>query len=246
VNLYRFVGNHPVALTDPSGLDPWWDWRDAGRGLLLVPVLGPLAPVATGLLGSALRPPAPPAVVDGPFPHQPVPFGFGHVPQAPLDQSTVQKLLDEQKDREAQGIPPAPGMLLIKQDDQTITDIFHPGAKYNYRLWYAGSVSGNQATYDANGKLITGGGAAGTPDLFNPEHVVLHLAADVAPFGALQGLPSPWAAYHLCGWAPINHPGAPSNPVGRPSVLQLGVNPYTWSLSFVIGPIAEAVEARLQ
>lgn len=45
---------------------------------------------------------------------------------------------------------------------------FHPGATWELRQKVKGDGPGQQCTYDAAGNLITGGAAAGTPDISSP------------------------------------------------------------------------------
>lgn len=46
---------------------------------------------------------------------------------------------------------------------------YHPKAQYQLRSKSQGDGSGQQCTYDQNGKLITGGESAGTPDRVTPD-----------------------------------------------------------------------------
>ncbi|MEP1075191.1 putative Ig domain-containing protein [Leptolyngbya sp. PL-A3] len=87
---------------------------------------------------------------------------------------------------------------------------FHPGAFSAYRRLSANGVSGQQVTYDFDGKLITGGAGAGTPDLISSEYsVVNHFLADVLPFWRLG-----WQEYtSRPEWAPQNERNAPRNVV---------------------------------
>lgn len=62
---------------------------------------------------------------------------------------------------------------------------FHPHATYGIRSKSPTSGgSGNQAMYDARGKLITGGLSAGTADKTspNPHNIMAHRQNDVVPF----------------------------------------------------------------
>jgi hypothetical protein len=97
---------------------------------------------------------------------------------------------------------------------------YHPGAKACYRKtaeeahhqdprWGSDLVAGQQCCYDCNGKLITTGAGAGTPDVCSSEEsVILHLGYDVIPFDNILGH---WELYHEFGWSPDNPPGAPEN-----------------------------------
>lgn len=60
---------------------------------------------------------------------------------------------------------------------------FHPGFYYELRKKSATSDSGAQATYDANGNIITSGLAAGTADKISPlSSKAGHYRVDVMPF----------------------------------------------------------------
>jgi len=62
---------------------------------------------------------------------------------------------------------------------------FHPGASKEMRWTPLNGGPGQQCTYDAEGNLITGGLAAGTPDKHSPSSNILgHTAHDVAPLFA--------------------------------------------------------------
>jgi len=60
---------------------------------------------------------------------------------------------------------------------------FHPHATYGIRSRPAGNGAGQQAMYDASGRLITGGLSAGTPDRISPnQDFWAHQREDVDPF----------------------------------------------------------------
>jgi hypothetical protein len=67
---------------------------------------------------------------------------------------------------------------------------YHPNAAYGIRSKKpTPSGAGQQAMYDKNGKLITGGLSAGTPDKVSPHKSVLgHRDADVKPFDLAKKL----------------------------------------------------------
>lgn len=90
---------------------------------------------------------------------------------------------------------------------------YHPGACSGYRSARAFSSGGNtshgqQCCYDRNGRLITEGPAAGTPDLWAPIGVInttRHYFDDVRPFDALG-----WEIYNRY-WIPNNDNNCPAN-----------------------------------
>lgn len=106
-----------------------------------------------------------------------------------------------------------PGIVIDRDGDRT-TRRFHPGAMAVYRIFdpQTDPVAGNQCGYDASGRLITGGPAAGTPDYISPERSRLgHAIRDVAPFLWLG-----WESYHDRGWAPVSSGDCLSNGEAHP------------------------------
>jgi RHS repeat-associated protein len=100
---------------------------------------------------------------------------------------------------------------------------YHPGATWDMRSHPVPGDSGQQCEYDANGMLITGGEAAGTPDRVSPNaNVFLHSLADVSPFWDCKdaGL----LAVYLT-WRPPNNgnncPPLIINPVPEPFQMPL-------------------------
>ncbi|GIW85436.1 MAG: hypothetical protein KatS3mg107_1096 [Gemmataceae bacterium] len=67
---------------------------------------------------------------------------------------------------------------------------YHPNAEYGIRSKTpTASGAGQQAMYDKNGKLITGGLSAGTPDKISPvKSRVEHIIIDVTPFDLARDL----------------------------------------------------------
>lgn len=67
---------------------------------------------------------------------------------------------------------------------------YHPNAAFGIRSkTLTVSGAGQQATYDADGRLITGGISAGTPDRVSPLKSILgHHAADVRPYDLARQL----------------------------------------------------------
>ena len=99
-------------------------------------------------------------------------------------------------------------------------DFFHPGAATGYRSkqGYAsvpGTSHGQQCCYDAQGRLITEGPGAGTPDVWSPEtDFANHQLYDVQTWFSLG-----WQTYNRY-WVPNagrscppNRPAEPPNPV---------------------------------
>lgn len=89
---------------------------------------------------------------------------------------------------------------------------YHPGAVYAYRsriTWSSGGARhGQQCTYDAQGRLITSGSAAGTPDIYAPigiSGIRRHRQFDVVPFERLG-----WQVYTQY-WQPNNGRFCPAN-----------------------------------
>jgi hypothetical protein len=102
-------------------------------------------------------------------------------------------------------------------------DRYHPGAAREVRWTPNGGGHGQQCTY-VNGRLITGGLAAGTPDFYSPGggQVFLHLGDDVVPFGDwwwrlflfLNGVDSITCDIFFSLNPPNNGKGCDANPVG--------------------------------
>jgi len=91
---------------------------------------------------------------------------------------------------------------------------YHPGASSSYRSTSAatgGSRHGQQCTYDGAGQLITGGAAAGTPDVYSPSwgalNIPYHVVYDVKTWKELG-----WATYTKY-WRPNNGNSCASNTV---------------------------------
>lgn len=130
-----------------------------------------------------------------------VPEGwFWGIPVCPCDLDTLKGMGDK-------GVN-------LKQDGASTVGQFHSPAKECWRIWFSGDVAGNQCCFDADDKLITHGSGAGTPDMYNPNFIALHLFADVIPFEFLG-----WEEYHRRGWAPISedcpkNSGAFGHPTG--------------------------------
>jgi hypothetical protein len=93
-----------------------------------------------------------------------------------------------------------------------LVDEFHPGADSSYRIYDPAKdrLAGNQCTYSKDGRLITDGAGAGTPDYFSSEaSVVDHFLIDVLPF-IIHG--NDWQWYHQDpGWKPYSCPDCPQN-----------------------------------
>lgn len=91
---------------------------------------------------------------------------------------------------------------VITRDSDLATSRYHPGSFVTYRIYDPETdlVAGNQCAFDAGGRLITHGPAAGTPDFVSPERSILgHWVVDVLPFRRLG-----WMEYHRRGWGPIS------------------------------------------
>jgi hypothetical protein len=109
------------------------------------------------------------------------------------------------------------------EDDPIVTLVgqqYHPKAVYSIRAVKSGQTSGNQATYDANGKLITGGLSAGTADKVSPlVNPTDHFQEDVEPFNWAYALDMYYGdgdrSYkyyrdmYIDRRPPVNPPGAP-------------------------------------
>ena len=114
----------------------------------------------------------------------------GRVVPCPCTVSELERLAEEH-----------PGLVIHRDRDGARTR-YHPGSFDGYRLFdpEVDPVAGNQCTYDSDGRLITAGPAAGTPDRVSPTRSVLgHWWFDVRPFRQLG-----WREYHRRGWAPIS------------------------------------------
>jgi hypothetical protein len=105
-----------------------------------------------------------------------------------------------------------------KEDTSPFANLpyYHPGAASSFRsrITYSSpgqpAKHGQQCTYDENGNLITGGSAAGTPDVFSPkQHRIKHYWNDVRPWGVLG-----WQIYNEY-WPPNNGEGCAENIVTR-------------------------------
>ena len=69
---------------------------------------------------------------------------------------------------------------------------YHPGGVYDLRQDVTKGKSGQQCVYDTDGKLITHGPAAGTPDLVGSQGSLGgHMDADVTPFEWAEKLDAP-------------------------------------------------------
>lgn len=88
---------------------------------------------------------------------------------------------------------------------------YHPGAVYAYRSTAAatqGSRHGQQCTYDEDGRLITSGAGAGTPDVYSPSsffNIPYHIVYDVKTWDELG-----WSTYNQY-WVPNNGNNCPEN-----------------------------------
>lgn len=98
---------------------------------------------------------------------------------------------------------------------------YHPGATESFRSYPAVStsegMSGQQCCYDAEGHLITGGSAAGTPDKISTcdgedangvmitryRSLLSHYVKDVKPWETFGGSDNGWVYYNLL-WVPDN------------------------------------------
>lgn len=109
----------------------------------------------------------------------------------------------------------------VWHDPSTWTLGYHPGAKWCIRSKKSGSSkSGQQCCYDSNGKLITHGAGAGTPDKVSPDEKNFgsggHQEADVNPYDlALKcdgGSPGAAAAKYREVRPPNNANGCEKNP----------------------------------
>lgn len=124
---------------------------------------------------------------------------FLTVPVCPCDVETLKAM-------KAKGVE-------VSQDPPVALDLHWPATEC-YRIWYATDVAGNQCCFDENGKLITHGSGAGTPDRYNPRFLLHHFMFDVLPFSKMG-----WEEYHRRGWAPISedcpkNTGKPGHPAG--------------------------------
>ena len=107
---------------------------------------------------------------------------------------------------------------------------YHYGANVSYRSYpftkTNGGKSGQQCCYDINGKLITEGSGAGTPDIVSTckgedENgkmkirilgILGHLHKDVSPWKKAGGVNGGWLKYNLI-WRPDNRNGCIVNKV---------------------------------
>lgn len=99
-------------------------------------------------------------------------------------------------------LPDAHPNVVISRDSDRATARYHPGSFVTYRIFDPATdpVAGNQCAFDDEGKLISTGPAAGTPDFVSPERSILgHWVVDVLPFRRLG-----WMEYHRRGWGPIS------------------------------------------
>ncbi|MBK8167914.1 MAG: hypothetical protein IPK64_18370 [bacterium] len=70
----------------------------------------------------------------------------------------------------------------VWQSSDGLLSIFHPGAAHGVRWQPNDGGSGQQCTYSADGRLITGGAAAGTADQISPSDFIGHFGVDVWPW----------------------------------------------------------------
>lgn len=199
VNLTRAFSNSPASYIDPSGL---WSWRGAAKGTFIGSMIGaPLGPVGIAGGGSAgfiiggMHGGTPPNGANLPFPT--VQWGINpdqYVIPCPKTLLELKHLHDSH-----------PDLIELSQDPANVAEQFHPGAGSVWRVKIIGMVSQNQCAYDHQGRLITTGVAAGTPDYFSD--LLSHLLCDVLQYK----LSDDWQDYHNNGWAPINDPSAPPN-----------------------------------
>ncbi len=109
---------------------------------------------------------------------------------------------------------------------------YHAGSTECFRSYppiqTSEGVSGQQCCYDENGKLITGGSAAGTPDktstckgedaqgVMTTDYGILlgHYTNDVRPWDRFGGVDSGWVQYNKF-WVPNNKNGCDTNVVGK-------------------------------
>jgi hypothetical protein len=219
-NLYRFVGNGPTNWNDPTGLRKPPWWMSV--------VAGP--PVALAYWAFVPTPPAP-----GTYPSEP--FGFDQIPLAPKTEVEMQQMQNDPR-------------FVVSKDPSWVVMVFHTGASASYRIRFVGATSGNQCTYNSSGQLITGGAAAGTPDLVQTA-VAGHFVADVIPFLGLNwAVPANgWLAYHMAGWAPVNPPDAPVNnagvPIAAPLLLSNPITGPAYAPWFYAGRVANSVYTNL-
>jgi len=98
-----------------------------------------------------------------------------------------------------------------EQDTNPFLSWFHPGAASSYRSKSTfssvpGTAHGQQCTYDSNGRLITEGPGAGTPDVWSPTaNTPNHLLYDAATWQVLG-----WRIYNRY-WVPNNSNGCVAN-----------------------------------
>lgn len=124
-------------------------------------------------------------------------------------------------------------------------DIFHPGADSSFRSVNPTEVTnsegdtlnaGQQCTYDGEGKLITSGAAAGTPDIVSPTHSKLdHFVEDVIPW-AFQSVEE-----YNESWLPNQGTDCPENPVNETFSNILEDN-YSSTIDRAIDSSVEAYE----
>ena len=107
---------------------------------------------------------------------------------------------------------------------------YHAGSAECFRSYPATKTSegesGQQCCYDVEGKLITGGSAAGTPDksctckgedaqgvmVTDYGNLLGHYTNDVRPWDRYGGVDSGWVEYNKL-WVPNNKNGCPPNVV---------------------------------
>ncbi|MDX1911532.1 MAG: hypothetical protein SFV22_08615 [Saprospiraceae bacterium] len=125
----------------------------------------------------------------------------------------------------------------VKLNDGWAKDVgniakYHKGATESFRSYppiqTAEGLSGQQCCYDSEGKLITEGSGAGTPDKVSTcdgedskgimttryGGVLWHFKKDVKPWESMGGVDSGWVKYNLI-WKPNNGNGCPPNKVNK-------------------------------
>jgi hypothetical protein len=185
MNLYQYARSTPAVLTDPSGLD---------TGILSTEFPGERERRTRCQLARACREAVANAVKNAGWlkglPNCPCRISFfGYWtpgPPATWQQGYENPDPDQWED---------PSTKHIKG--------YHDGAAVCMRSTPVASGAGQQCCYTATGQLITGGSAAGTPDMVSPgKSVIRHWWKDVRPFNWCKkaGLISEY----LKGWPPNN------------------------------------------
>jgi RHS repeat-associated protein len=168
-NLYRYVQNRPTGETDPSGLLPPVERLMGDREIEML--LAAKAAEYNQLKSKFMKW----------YSEQQDMTWLKNVPEPP---PSLHFINTEPRSLLGTGVAIPNGWVPDSNIAMNLLG-YHPNATYGIRsIPKAGSLSGAQAMYDANRKLITGGLSAGSADMVSPRSFYdpEHIKQDVAPF----------------------------------------------------------------